>query len=312
MQKSVQKPATQTMNGRQWGLLIILSILWGGSFFFSKVALEELRPFTLVFGRVALAALTLWLVLLATGVKMPTDLKIWRGFFVMGLLNNFIPFSLIFWGQTHIPSGLASILNATTPVWAIVLAHFFTDDEKMKGNRLGGVFLGVVGVTVMIGFDVFEGMSGIVVLAQLAVVGATISYAFAGIFGKRFAGVPPMVTATGQVIASSVMMLPVFLLVDRPWQSVFPGWITWGALFGLAILSTAVAYIIFFNLLQTAGATNLLLVTLLIPVSALLLGILILGESIVATDFVGMGVIALGLVVLDGRLLSFGRGKSEL
>jgi drug/metabolite transporter (DMT)-like permease len=219
----------------------------------------------------------------------------------MGLLNNLIPFSLIFWGQTQISSSLAAILNATTPLWTVILAHFLTQDERMTPNRLGGVLLGRFGVVVMIGIEALQGL-GIHVISQLAVVGATISYAFAGIYGKRFQEMPPTVTATGQVTGTSLMMIQIVLWVDKPWLQPLPGLKVWAALLGLALLSTALAYILYFRLLSTAGATNLLLVTLLIPVSAILLGTIILGEQLAAFHFAGMGLIALSLLMIDGRL----------
>ncbi len=291
----------KTMGPLEWFLLIILSVLWGGSFFFSKVALAELRPFTVVLGRVGIAALALNLIVRASGHRMPGSREIWGMFLVMGLLNNLIPFSLIFWGQTQIASGLASILNATTPLWTILLAHL-TGDERLTANRLGGVAFGLVGVTVMIGPDVLGGL-GLKMLAQLAVLGAAFSYALAGIYGKRFKAIPPYVTAAGQITCTTLMMIPIALFVDRPWLLPMPGIKTWGALLALALLSTAVAYVLYFRLLSTAGATNLLLVTLLIPVSALLLGTSILGERLDPRHFIGMGLTGLGLVVIDGRLL---------
>jgi len=291
----------KTMGPLEWFLLIILSVLWGGSFFFSKVALAELRPFTVVLGRVGIAALALNLIVRASGHRMPGSREIWGMFLVMGLLNNLIPFSLIFWGQTRIASGLASILNATTPLWTILLAHL-TGDERLTANRLGGVAFGLVGVTVMIGPDVLGGL-GLKMLAQLAVLGAAFSYALAGIYGKRFKAIPPYVTAAGQITCTTLMMIPVALFVDRPWLLPMPGIKTWGALLAIALLSTAMAYVLYFRLLSTAGATNLLLVTLLIPVSALLLGTGILGERLDPRHFIGMGLTGLGLVVIDGRLL---------
>jgi len=291
----------KTMRPLEWFLLIILSVLWGGSFFFSKVALAELRPFTVVLGRVGIAALALNLIVRASGHRMPGSREIWGMFLVMGLLNNLIPFSLIFWGQTRIASGLASILNATTPLWTILLAHL-TGDERLTANRLGGVAFGLVGVTVMIGPDVLGGL-GLKMLAQLAVLGAAFSYALAGIYGKRFKAIPPYVTAAGQITCTTLMMIPVALFVDRPWLLPMPGIKTWGALLAIALLSTAMAYVLYFRLLSTAGATNLLLVTLLIPVSALLLGTGILGERLDPRHFIGMGLTGLGLVVIDGRLL---------
>lgn len=299
----ISNTPVKVMSLLEWLLLIVLSILWGGSFFFSKVALAELRPLTVVLGRVALAAFVLNIVVLATGQRMPTAWKTWGLFMSMGALNNLIPFSLIFWGQTQITSSLASILNATTPLWTVLFAHFFTRDERLSPNRFSGVLCGFLGVGLIIGPDIRHGL-GVNVLAQSAVIGAAVSYAFAGIFGKRFKGIPPLLTATGQVTSTTLLMLPIALVVDQPWFLPTPHLSTWGALLGLALLSTAIAYIIYFRLLASAGATNLLLVTFLIPVSALLLGMTWLGERLELRHLVGMGLISLGLAAVDGRLLT--------
>ena len=296
------KAVNKVMNPAEWSLLVVLAILWGGSFFFSKVALADLRPFTLVLGRVSLAAIVLNAVVVATGYRMPRSLRTWGSFAIMGTLNNLIPFSLIFWGQTYIESGLASILNTTTPLWAVLLAHFFTTDERLTVNRFSGVLFGLLGVILIFGPDVLRGL-GLNFLAQVAVVGAALSYALAGIFGKRFRGTAPLVTASGQVTSTTVMMIPLVLLFDQPWTLSTPGVRTWGALFGLALLSTAVAYIIYFRLLASAGATNLLLVTFLIPVSALLLGTAFLNERFNPNHFAGMALIGVGLAAIDGRPL---------
>lgn len=303
------RPKTfRTMGALEWVLLVVLSVLWGGSFFFAEVALYELRPLTLVLGRVGFAAVVLIILAYATGHRMPGNARPWGAFFVMGGLNNLIPFSLIFWGQTYIASGLASILNATTPLFTVVLAHFLTSDEKMTANRLGGVVLGILGVTVMIGPEALEGL-GLHLLAQFAVLGAAVSYAFAAIFGRRFKGTAPLVVAAGQVTATTVMMCPVALIIEQPWALPAPGLITWGAVAGLGLLSTALAYVIYFRILATAGATNLLLVTFLIPVSAILLGTTILGERLDAGQFYGMAIIGFGLAAIDGRPLGFLRRK---
>ena len=292
----------RTMGATEWALLIVLSVLWGGSFFFAEVALVELRPFTVVLCRVGFAALVLVAVVYATGQRLPRRGGLWGAFFVMGALNNLIPFTLIVWGQTHIASGLASILNAATPLFTVVLAHLLTHDEKMTPNRLAGVVLGLAGVAVLIGPEVLGGL-GFHLVAQLAVLGAALSYAFAGIFGRRFRGEPPLVVAAGQVTATTVMILPIALFADRLWAVPLPGATTWAAIAGLAVLSTALAYVIFFRILATAGATNLLLVTLLIPVSAILLGTAILGERLAFGHFAGMALIGLGLAAIDGRPL---------
>jgi drug/metabolite transporter (DMT)-like permease len=304
----MQQNQPRTMGILEWLLLILLSILWGGSFFFSKVAVAELPPLTLVLCRVSISAIALNLYVVFTGQRMPFSGKTWVGFIVLGMLNNLIPFSLIFWGQTQIPSGLASILNASTPVWAVLLAHFFTKGEHLTANRTAGVLLGLSGVIIMLGPDLLQTL-GLNLLAQLAVVGAGVSYAFGGFFGERIKGIPPLITATGQVTCSSILMVPIVLLIDKPWQISLPGLTTLGAVLALALLSTAVAYLIYFRLLTSSGATNLMLVTLLIPVSALLLGIIILGERLDPRHFLGMGFIGLGLAAIDGRLFPLLRKK---
>lgn len=302
----------KSMGAVEWSMLGGLSVLWGGSFLFNGILVRELPPFTIVTARVALAAIALHLIVRMTGHSMPRDRQTWLAFFGMGFLNNVIPFLLIVWGQTHIASGLASILNATTPLFGVVVAHLLTSDEKMTGNRLIGVIVGFAGVALMIGPSVLASLGGSNALAQLAVLGAAFSYSLAGIFGRRFRrmGLAPIIPAAGQVTASAVLLLPIALFVDRPWMLAMPSSETWLALAGLAILSTAIAYVLFFRILATAGATNLMLVTFLIPVSAILLGALILGEDLQAKHFIGMAMIALGLAAIDGRLFTLpSRGK---
>lgn len=284
----------------EWILLLVLSVLWGGSFFFAKLAVTELPPFTIVLGRVGLAALALNLLVRATGQRMPSDRASWLAFFAMGTLNNLLPFSLIVWAQTEIASGFAAILNGATPLFTALLAHWLTADERLTWSRLAGVLLGLTGVTVMIGLEALAGMS-LHVFAELAVLAAALSYGFAAIFGRRFKGRPPLVTATGQVTATTLMMVPLVLIADAPWSLPAPQPVTIAAVASLALLSTALAYVIFFRILATAGATNLALVTLLIPVSALLLGHFVLGEGLEAQHFLGMALIALGLIAIDGR-----------
>jgi drug/metabolite transporter (DMT)-like permease len=294
------------MTPLEWALLLALSVLWGGSFFFNGVAVKELPPFTIVVLRVGLAALILNFMVRATGQQMPGATRVWAAFLGMGLLNNVVPFSLIVWGQTQIASGLASILNATTPLFAVVVAHVLTADEKMTGNRLAGVLIGFLGVVLMIGPSIsLAGLGNSRIEAQCAVLGAAFSYSLAGIYGGRFKmmGIAPIVTATGQVTASTLLLIPVALLVDRPWTLPAPSLETWTALLGIAALSTALAYVLYFRILATAGATNLMLVTFLIPISAILLGSLVLGERLRPEHFVGMALIGLGLAAIDGRLL---------
>jgi len=289
------------MTAFEWLLVTLLSVIWGGAFFFTEVALVEFRPFSVVLGRVGFAAIALWIAVYVSGLRMPGRLVEWRAFFVMGGLNNLIPFSLIVWGQTEISSGLASILNATTPMFAVVIAHFLTDDEKMTKNRVLGIGAGVCGVAVMIGPSALAGLDG-ALLAQLAILGAAISYSFASIFGRRFSKTPPLVTAAGQVTASTVLLLPIALWVDKPWQLPWPQPATLGAILGISLICTACAYVIYFRILRTAGATNLMIVTLLIPPSAILLGVLFLGEVLTGAQITGMALIGLGLLAIDGRV----------
>jgi len=291
------------MGATEWLLLLLLSALWGGSFFFFKVLVAELPPFTVVLGRVGLAALMLNLYLLTQGQRMPRDWRHWRQFLVMGLLNNAIPFSLIVYGETHISSGLASILNATTPVFGVLVAHFLTASEKLTLARAAGVLLGLGGVAVLIGPDAFMALGRGDLAGQLACLAAALSYAFAGIYGRRFRDLPPLSVTTGQVTGSTLILLPVVALVDRPWALPMPSVQAWLAFIGIAFLCTVLAYVLYFRILGKAGATNLLLVTFLLPISALLLGWLALGETIGLGAVLGMAMIGVGLACIDGRPL---------
>jgi drug/metabolite transporter (DMT)-like permease len=297
------EPEVKTMSLFEWLLLIILSILWGGSFFFVGVAVKVLPPLTIVALRVTLATIILLTVAYVTGLRMPANRKVWGAFFGMCILNNVIPFSLIVWGQQHIASGLASILNATTPLFTVIAAHILTRDEKMTMLKMLGVIIGFAGIVIMIGYESFAG-AGKSIYGQLAVLGAAVSYSLAGIYGRRFRqlGIKPMVTATGQVTASSVLLIPMALLIEKPFQLPVPGLEVWLAVAGLAVISTALAYILYFRILATAGATNVLLVTLLIPVSAILLGTVFLGETLEIKHLLGMGLISIGLLAIDGRV----------
>ncbi|MFI5020030.1 MAG: DMT family transporter [Alphaproteobacteria bacterium] len=290
------------MGATEWLLLVTLSVLWGGSFFFAKVALAALPPMTLVLGRTGIAAATLVLVLHVAGYRFRGGMRAWCAYLVMGTLNNAVPFTLLAWSQTEIASGLASILNSMTPLCTALLAHLFTRDERLTLGKLTGILVGLAGAIVMIGPELLAGL-GVHVLAELAALAATVSYALAGLYGRRFKGDPPIVTAAGQLAASACLMLPAVLLVDRPWRLAAPGAAIWGALAGMALLSTALAYILYFRILARAGATNVLLVTFLIPVTALLLGVLVLGERLEPGEIAGMLLIFAGLALIDGRLL---------
>ena len=288
---------------RVWIWLLLLSVLWGGSFFFAKVAIGELGPFTVVFARVALAALALDILLVATGTNPFRRAAPWATYFCMGLLNNVLPFSLIFWGQTQIASGLASILNATTPLFTLLVAHVLTRDEKIDAAKVAALLAGFAGVAVLIGPEMIVESASI--WGEVACLGAALSYAFAGVYGRRFKAmkIAPIEAAAGQVTASTVLILPIMLAVEQPWTLPgLPSPTIWAALGGLALLSTALAYILYFRILAAAGATNLLLVTFLIPVTAILLGVAVLGERLEPRQVAGMALIGMGLAIIDGRI----------
>ena len=290
------------MSGREWGLMLLLSALWGGSFFFIGTAVRDMPVLTIVLLRVALAAAALWIVVRATGRRVPRGAATWGAFLVMGLLNNVIPFALIVWGQKQIPSGLASILNASTPLWTVLVAGALLSDERASVRKLAGVVMGLGGVAVMMGIDVIGGQHPL--LPQLAVVCASISYGFSAWWGRRFRqiGVDPMVTAAGMLTASTlVLAIPVLALNGPPVG--YPA-TSWAAVAALALLSSALAYVIYFRILASAGATNISLVTFLVPVSAILLGWLFLDERLGFAQLIGMALIGAGLALIDGRLFA--------
>ena len=293
-----------------WGLLVLLSLLWGGSFLCVGFAVQELPVLTIIALRVSLAALVLWGIALFSGHQLPRGRKTWQAFLALGLLNNVIPFGLIVFGQQTIGAGLAAILNATTPLWTVLIAALFLADERFSKQKLFGVLLGLVGVIVMVGPDSLAGISRNLG-AQLAVLGATLSYAFASVFGRRFAAakISPLHTALGQVTASSFILVPLALMIDTPWASALPSQATIFAILGLAVLSTAGGYLLFFNILERAGATNVSLVTLLIPPSAIAMGMLFLEETLQGIHFIGLALIILGLLSLQGRLFRLSRPK---
>jgi len=289
------------MNRREWAMLVPLSVLWGGSFFFAEIALESLPPLTIVTLRVGLAAITLWLVVLALKLPIPNSPPIWIAFFTMGLLNNVLPFSLIVWGQSQISSGLAAILNATAPLFGVIVAGILLRDESATPLKITGVVIGFAGVIVMMDLSSIATSS---LLAQLAILAAALSYACASVYGRRFkaTGLNPILVAAGQVTGSTLLLLPIALWVDgNDHYANVPSQV-WAAIISLAVFSTAAAYILYFKLLASAGATNILLVTLLVPVSAILLGWLFLEESLQTPHIIGMAMIALGLSAIDGRL----------
>ena len=257
--------AQRAMTPREWGLLGLLSLLWGGSFFFVAVAVKELPPLTLVALRVGLAAALMWASAPLIGVSPPKSMRAVAALAVLGFGNNALPFALIAWGQTHLPSGLASILNAATPLFTVLAAHVLTAEEKLSGLKLFGAIAGMAGVASLLGPDLLWGGAAINVWAELAILGAALSYALSAIFARRVRslGLKPIDVAAGQATAATVFLAPLALAIDRPWTLPMPSEPVVASVLAIAALSTALAYIVYFRILAGAGATNVLLVTLL-------------------------------------------------
>ncbi len=290
----------QDIDAQSWLMLIVLSLLWGGSFLFIKIAATDIPIFTLVFLRVGLAALVLHLFIVATGRSYPKNRRMLLLYALMGLMNNAIPFVLMVYATPRIGAGAAGILNAATPVFALLIAHWLTDDEKITPRKAIGILIGLAGVVVMIGPKALGGL-GVAVLASVAMIGVTISYGFSAVIGRNFRGVDPAVSSACQLTASTVLVLPLMLVFDAPWALPMPGPAAIWATLAFAILSTAFAYILFFRIITRAGGTNVMLVTLLIPPSAVLLGMAFLNERLAAEEIAGMVLISAGLLVIDGR-----------
>lgn len=299
------------MGPTEWAILIALSVLWGGAFFFLEIMLRAWPPFTVVLARVGFGALVLWSFMLATGRTMPRGWPVWRAFAIVAFLGNALPFVLFAWGQQRIDSGLASILNATTPLWGVVVAHLFTRDERATPAKIIGVGFGLAGVVAMIGGDAVGGVGvgmGSNTLAQVACLVATLCYALAGVYARKFAamGVGPWAVSTGQLAAAALMLVP-FSLVEAPWTLPAPDATVIWATVGMVILATAIPYVLYFRLIERAGASNAFLCTFLIPVVAILLGVFVLGERLELRHLTGMALIATGLAAIDGRIFAYFR-----
>ncbi|MDK4702990.1 DMT family transporter [Rhizobium sp. CNPSo 4062] len=294
------------MSVSDWAQLVLLGALWGGSFFFARIAVAEIPPLALVLYRVSIAALVLHVWLRLRNISFAPAIARSASFVGLALLNNIIPFSLIFSGQTEIGAGLASVLYATTPLWTVLVANLLTADEKLSASKLAGVALGITGAAIMIGPGLFANLGG-PTWAKLAIIGAAISYAFAAVFAKRFRDMKPVVVAAGQLSASAIVMVPIILLLYHPSEIVSTNISIWLSIGTLAIVTTAFAFILYFNLIASAGATNASLVTLLVPASALILSTAFLGERLEPYEFLGLALIVSSLVVVDGRLLRWRR-----
>ncbi|MEO0936748.1 MAG: DMT family transporter [Pseudomonadota bacterium] len=292
-----------TLSGRAWAELLLLGLIWGASFLSIRIALDEIGFLTSVAHRTFWAMLVLWAVVLALRLPVPRDARIWGAFFVMGLLNNMIPFGLMAWGQLHVESGLTSILNAATAIFGVIAAALFFADERITARKGIGVLLGFAGVAIAIGLDNFRSFD-LRSLAQLAILAGTVSYALAGVWARKMlGGLPPHVAAAGMLTGSAFISVPLALIFEgTPTLALQPG--TLLAIGYYSIIATAGAYLLYYRVLAMAGSGNLMLVTLLIPPVAILLGAWVRDESLSPNAFTGFALLALGLAVLDGRLVT--------
>lgn len=299
----------KTITPRAWAELALLGLLWGGSFLAVRIALDEVPVFWAVAHRVAWAALALWPLVLVLRLELPRAAATWGAFLVMGVLNNVLPFTLMAWGQLHIESGLTSIFNASTAIFAVLVAWLVFPDERLTPRRAAGVALGFAGVSVAIGLDALRTFD-VGSLAQLAVIAGAVSYALAGAWARaRLGGVHFLVAATGMLTGSSLVMVPLaWWLEGPPSLALAPD--TWAAIAYYALAATALAYLLYYRVLEMAGVGNLALVTLLIPPIAIVLGALVLGERLAPEAFAGFALLALGLAMLDGRILRLLPGRA--
>jgi len=301
------------MTAADWGLLVLLSVPWGGSFLFFRILAAELPPLLVALGRVGFAAFAVQVILRARGESLFEARKLWPAMFVMGLLNNAIPFTLFAYAEIHVTGGLASILNATTPIFTVLAARLMAA-EAITPGRAAGIALGFAGVVVLVGPDALAGFASEDLVPKLACLLAPVSYAVAAVFARRFRGTSPMLIAAGQVTASTLILAPIAAIVDPPWLMGPLSLQGWMAMLGISLICTAFAYVLYFRILATAGPTNLTLVTFLTPITAILLGNLILGETIGPSALAGMALIGAGLAAIDGRLprLAADRLKSRI
>ena len=290
------------ISSRAWAELILLGLIWGASFFSIRIALNEVPFVTSVLHRTGWAMLVLWAVVILMRQPIPRDPKIWFGFLIMGLLNNVIPFGLMAWAQLHVETGLTSILNAATAIFGVIVAALFFADERITVRKAIGVLLGFFGVATAIGLDSFRNFD-LRSFAQLAIIAGTISYAFASAWARlRLGNLPPQVAAAGMLTGSTLIMLPAALIIDGPVKfDLMP--VTWAAMGYYSVIATAGAYLLYYRVLAMVGSGNLMLVTLLIPPVAILLGAAFLGEELHPSAFLGFALLTLGLIILDGRVL---------
>jgi drug/metabolite transporter (DMT)-like permease len=281
------------------GLLLLLALIWGSSFTLIKVAIPTIPPFTMVAARVSIAAVLLLIIATAQGHALPRQGSVWAAFLVQGLLQSALPFTLISWGEAHITSGLAGVLNATPPMFVLAIAMTSgRGRQTVSGRKIIGVALGLAGVTVTIGFDALAGIGTAAPLAQAAVLGASLCYALAPIWGQRFSKLPAIVTAAGAMSCAAILMLPAAALLERPWTLAPPPAHAIAAVIALAVVCTALAMVIYFRLIRTLGPLGTTSGSYLRAGFAVVLGTTLLGESFTWSILAGMALILAGVVAV--------------
>ena len=284
-----------------WLRLLILSLVWGGSFLFYRVLATELPPLTTVFSRCMIGAAAVALFIRFEGGRIDVPRTQWPKLLVVSLFNNVIPFTLYAWGETRVPAGVAAIFNAATPTFTVLVTGLVLRMESLTAPRLFGVLCGLAGVAVVVGPDVLVGAD---LGGEIACLLAPICYGFGFPYARRYVtGMTPPSIAFAQLAISAAVVLPLALLHDPVTHLPMPDLAGWLSVAGLGVLSTGFAYVVVFRVLASAGATNLSLVTLLVPVSALFLAWVGLGETVPLRALLGMALIAAGLAAIDGRML---------
>lgn len=290
------------MTGLDWSVLCLCAICWGSSYSFNRIVLQELPPLTIAASRLVLASLFLVAVARLNGLTLPPPGRVWRQFAVFTMFSNVVPFLLILHGQRETASGLAAVIGAATPLFTLLLAHVFTHDERLETRKTVGVVIGIIGVVVVVGFGALGAGGGLA--SKLALVAAAMLYAAGAIYSKRIVGIPPMLMAAMQMLAGMTVTLPLALAIDQPWQLPVPSTLAVMALAGTAILGSALAAVSYFYVMRRAGATNAMLVTLLVPVTPILIGALAFGERLLPREMIGAAIVASALLVIDGRLFN--------
>jgi drug/metabolite transporter (DMT)-like permease len=312
LKENLRSPRSEnhTMTAGEWSLLLLLSVIWGGSFPFMKVAVRDIEPMTLIFLRISIGALVLVPALRLQGGRLPRDPASWKRLFIMAFFNNVIPFNLIAWGLQHIDSSFGSILNATTPIFSVILVQILTRSDRLTVNRAAGVLIGWVGVAALLGLDSLSS-GGSHLGGQLAILGASCSYALGAIYSRRTAASATPAAVSAGVLSAAAVQAFIAALIFEGIPETLPSASSLLAVAGLGVLCTGGAYLIYYRLLNAAGPTNVLLVTFLVPVTSVLLSVLMLNEQFSLDRIIGSAILFLGLITLDGRLFHRLRKRSD-